>query len=129
MIYQNCLINLVTETFYHSIFNKVSHLFFSEKIWKPIACRQIFILLGPQKGLKHLRKAGFKTFGDYIDESYDNLGDSERLFAVIDSLNETMKRYSLEEIDHLTKPIREYNYIHIKQSNPYLQQPIKNVLK
>ena len=46
-------------------------LFLSEKIWKSIANKHPFILVGSYKTLDYLHKEGFKTFHPFIDESYD----------------------------------------------------------
>lgn len=120
-IYDNCLINLVTETWYHKIWSKRYHNFLSEKTWKPIVAKQIFIIIGPQYTLKYLKNNGFKTFDKYIDESYDNLNDNERLFAAVDSLNAAIKKYSIQELNDLTKDIREYNLELLKSGVPALQ--------
>ena len=46
-------------------------LFLSEKIWKSIANKHPFVLVGSYKTLDYLHKEGFKTFHPLIDESYD----------------------------------------------------------
>jgi hypothetical protein len=120
-IYNNCLINLVTETWYHKIWSNNYHNFLSEKTWKPIIAKQIFIIIGPQYTLKYLQQLGFKTFSEYLDESYDSLDDNKRLFAAIDSLNSAIKQYSLKELNDLTKHIREYNLDLFKSGIPELQ--------
>lgn len=127
-IYNTCLINLVTETWYHKIWSKKYHNFLSEKIWKPMVAKQIFILIGPQYSLKYLKDNGFKTFDKYIDESYDNLEDNERLFAAVDSLNAVMKKYTIQELSDLTKDIREYNLELLKSGVPALQPKLQSVL-
>ena len=56
----------------------------TEKTLRPIACGHPFILAGTPGILKYLRQYGFQTFGDYIDESYDDIQDPvQRLEAIV----------------------------------------------
>ena len=110
-IFNDCLINLVTETFYFGDFNNhSSELFITEKTVKAILSKQIFILIGPKGMLKKLKSMGITTFSDYIDESYDDEPDSTRLFKAIDTLKYTINNYSIEELNKLTLKIRNKNY-------------------
>jgi hypothetical protein len=43
----------------------------TEKTVRPIAARKPFVTFGPVHFLKRLRDMGFRTFGDFWDESYD----------------------------------------------------------
>lgn len=60
---------------YHSIiaesncFNQFAHL--TEKTAKPIMAQRVFVAFAGQHYLKSLRRLGFETFSDVIDESYD----------------------------------------------------------
>jgi hypothetical protein len=57
--------------------------FITEKTFKPIANLQPFIIVSTPFVLRALRYSGYKTFGDYIDESYDTIQDpDDRLRAV-----------------------------------------------
>lgn len=49
----------------------------TEKLAKPLLSRRIFVLFGAQHHLRNLRRLGFETFGDVIDESYDEIEDCE----------------------------------------------------
>lgn len=84
--------------------------FCSEKIFKPIACLQPFIVVGGQGSLARLRELGYKTFDGFIDESYDTLPTEQRLDAIIVALQKLKaiedKASWLENI----KPILEHNY-------------------
>jgi len=106
------LINIVTETHYHPIFQNYQHLFISEKLWKPIVCKQAFVVIGPQYTLKYLKSLGFKTFSCIINENYDNEDESTRLFSAIDALYEATQKYTLQEMDQMTRKIRKYNLKH-----------------
>lgn len=80
--YQNSLISVVTET-------NITHIFNTEKIFKPMVHRQPFIVVGPYKTLENLRSMGYKTFSEFWDESYDDIKDpTERLIKVVELCKE-----------------------------------------
>jgi len=114
-IYGRCLINLVTETFYLPIWNKIGHLFISEKTFKPIVAKQMFIIVGPKGTLQFLKNLGFKTFDNFIDESYDQMPDNIRIFKAIEELKKITKRYDLVDLEEKTRYIREYNHDRLKE--------------
>ena len=54
----------------------------SEKIFKPLAYFHPFVCIGSEGTCRYLQRAGFETFGNLWDESYDNiLDDLERYQA------------------------------------------------
>lgn len=65
--------------------------FISEKTWKPISNLQPFIMIGNVHSLKYLKELGFKTFGTFIDESYDEETDyvvrMQKIYKEIEKLN------------------------------------------
>jgi hypothetical protein len=99
---------LVTETCY---FQNKTHL--TEKIFKPIVLRMPFILAGCAYNLEYLRSYGFRTFGDYWDESYDTIEDPiKRLEAIVQTIK-TINQLTPDQqksmlLDML--PILEHNY-------------------
>ena len=99
---------LVTETCY---FQNKTHL--TEKIFKPIVLRMPFILVGCANNLEYLRSYGFKTFGDFWDESYDTIFDPiQRLDAIVKILKDISSMSLAEQQDMLVKmqPILDHNY-------------------
>ena len=96
--YERTFISVVTETLYEE-----DTLFNSEKIWKPIIMGHPFILLGNQYHLQWLRDQGFKTFGKWIDESYDT---EPRMEDRSNKIISELKRLGEMDIDQL-KGIRE----------------------
>jgi len=75
--------HIVTETVFY--YDKL-HL--TEKIFKPIASKQPFMLLAAPGNLAYLKSYGFKTFDSVIDESYDSIVDNDlRTEAVVDQLH------------------------------------------
>ena len=61
-------------------------MFLSEKIFKPIASRHPFMVMGNKDSLKKMREIGYRTFDNYIDQSYDGLPTHERLQKLIESI-------------------------------------------
>ena len=76
--YDITLLSVVTETRFY-----LNDVFNTEKIYKPIANRHPFIVVGPAKTLENLHNMGYKTFSDYFDESYDDIEDPvHRMFKI-----------------------------------------------
>ena len=77
--YQTSAFDVVLETLFDD-----TRLHLTEKTLRPIACGKPFILVSPPGCLRYLRDYGFETFGQYIDEGYDNIADPlDRLIAII----------------------------------------------
>ena len=87
-VYDKTWLSIITESSY---FHNENSVFLSEKTFKPIACMHPFIVVGAKHSLKYLRSLGFRTFEGFIDESYDNLEDNERMDAIIQSLHAVRK--------------------------------------
>jgi hypothetical protein len=92
--YKHCGIEVVLETLFDDC---RWHL--TEKILRPIACGKPFILMGTAGSLQYLRRYGFKTFGNVIDESYDQISNShDRMQAVIAEMQRIAKLNKCEKI-------------------------------
>ncbi len=107
---RSAFVNVVTETVFYE--NK-QHL--TEKIFKPIVAKMPFLLLAGARNLEYLRSYGFKTFGDYWDESYDLItNNSDRFDAVLDIL-ERLCSLPMHELVSMKKDMRgilEHNFNH-----------------
>ena len=117
-IYNNALINLITETYYFKQYNMVSEMFITEKTWKVFTAKQIPVIIGPKGILDKLRNFGFDMFDDLIDNSYDNEPDSTRLFSAINSMNQVIKNYNVEQFSKLTEKRRLENFKHMMNGLP-----------
>ena len=122
---------VVTETCY---WQTKTHL--TEKIFKPIVLRMPFILVGCVNNLEYLRSYGFKTFGNFWDESYDTIADPiSRMQAVTEILKDITTMSPEQQKDMLCdmQPILDHNYNlfnspnFIKQEWEYLKSSLKNV--
>lgn len=114
--YKNSYFSLVTETYFFGKFNderwEEKSVFFSEKIFKPIACKHPFILASTAHSLRYLRDLGYQTFHPFIDESYDLIKDDEsRLLAIVNEIEKLSKQTPEQWIEWMTnvKPIVEHN--------------------
>jgi hypothetical protein len=64
-LYRDSWLELVPETLYHGGY------YVTEKTTKPIATKTPFLTVSTQYYLEYLKKLGFRTFGNIIDEVYD----------------------------------------------------------
>jgi hypothetical protein len=108
-------LHIVSETFF---LNVDERMFFSEKIYKPMMHLQPFILFGQTGSLRALKAQGFKTFSDYIDESYDEIeDDASRFYTTLKSVKSFVKK-DKAEMHLLMKemiPILLHNYYNLQK--------------
>ena len=108
---RNSFVHVVTET---EFFKDKLHL--TEKVFKPIVAGQPFLLLAGAGNLAYLRSYGFRTFGDYWDESYDAETDpGKRVGDVVDIL-EKLAGMSYAEQVSMRKDMQhiiEHNFNHL----------------
>jgi hypothetical protein len=114
-LHLNTFVNVFTETLFEE-----DTIFLSEKIFKPLFCCQPFIVFGNPGTLEELQKIGFKTFGDFWDESYDKEIDfTKRLEKIIGIMKDLVKKTPTEllKITQQMDSILEHNYQHMIQSS------------
>lgn len=113
-MFKNSYFSLVTET----LFNESDGtIFFSEKIFKPIAMKHPFILVNAPGSLARLRELGYRTFETIIDESYDTINNhEERLKAIVNEVDRLSKLTPEEWIkwQEVAKEIVDHNYLVLK---------------
>ena len=106
----SALWHIVTETIYYD-----PKLHLTEKIFKPIVSRRPFILAAAPGNLAYLKSYGFRTFDQWIDESYDEETDHyiriEKITAEIQRLCE-LSPDALKQMHSEMKEILEYNHQH-----------------
>lgn len=61
-------------------------MFLSEKTFKVIACNHPFMIMGNKDSMRMMRKMGYKTFDNFIDQKYDSLPTHQRLQTIIESI-------------------------------------------
>jgi hypothetical protein len=113
--YNNTDIEIVLETLFDD-----DRLHLTEKILRPIACGQPFILISTPGSLEYLKSYGFKTFEGIIDETYDTVQDpEERLITAVHAMKTIVgwtKEQRQTNLDQLRR-IAEYNRQHFFSSN------------
>lgn len=105
--YQRCWFDVVLETVFDD-----SRLHLTEKILRPIACGKPFILVAPAGSLALLKRYGFKTFGEFIDESYDQEPDPVlRLEMIVRTMKQisAMSQTQRLQITHLSAQLARLN--------------------
>lgn len=110
-LYKNSLVNIITETYF---FSNIIHI--TEKTFKPIAFMQPFIMVGSYGSLKHVKEMGFKTFGEFWDESYDLEKDDVNRFTMVMSVIESIASWPEHvtiDFTYAVKDIVEYNLNHL----------------
>ena len=86
--------------------------FFTEKTFRPLGLCQPFIYVSNRGMLKKLKSYGFKTFDKWWDESYDDMGDNQRLEAILNLIKELNKK-SIKELSCMYEemiPILKHNF-------------------
>lgn len=109
--YKQSLISVVTESFFDTV------IFNTEKIWNPISYKHPFIIAGTPGTLKYLKSLGYKTFGEFWDESYDEVEDPVRRLQQITALCVSISHWTEKEkkdFFYKSMPITEHNYSLLK---------------
>jgi hypothetical protein len=110
-LWKSGLWHIVTETvFYHD------KLHLTEKIFKPIVAQRPFMLAAAPGNLAYLKGYGFRTFDQWIDESYDSIQDpDQRLQAIVDQVQRlcAMSDFDLREMHREMQPVLEHNFNHL----------------
>lgn len=109
-LYQQSFLQVVSET----VCNYPA-VFLSEKSIKPIVNKRPFVIIGPAGSLLNLQNLGFKTFGQFWDESYDLLDSPEERIVAVANLIENICNYSVSELQDLCikmSDVLNYNFYH-----------------
>ncbi len=112
--YENTCFELVTETLGGGVTDDGDDSFYlTEKTIKPIAMGHPFIILSTKHFLKNLRGLGFKTFGDFVDESYDECDNVNDRVEIISKELERLNITESKKFYNDTRAICEYNQNHL----------------
>lgn len=118
-------IQVISETYFY---DEYPTLFVSEKTFKSIASSQPFIIMGNKNSLVELKKLGYKTFGDFWDESYDSMEGCERMDAIIqllkdiDSIDNKLEWFSaMKDILEHNKNVITNNFVN---ETPYVYDKV-----
>ena len=102
--YLDTYFSLVTETVF-----EYPYSFRTEKIWKPIAIGHPFIAVANAGYYRDLHALGFQTFGNIIDESFDQIdSNQERLARIVNVVNDLCQQ-DLPSFITATQDVCKYN--------------------
>lgn len=87
--------HLVLETLYDA--EQSGGAFLTEKTFKPIRHAQPFVIFGTVNSLTTLRKLGYQTYDDVLDNSYDGEIDNTKRFKKTLNAMEKLNRSNLHE--------------------------------
>lgn len=103
--YNDTKFSLISETNDNNI-----EVFMTEKIWKAIIAKHVFVVHGNLGYLEKLKALGFKTFTDCFDESYDQEEDKDkRIEKIIKTCDEVNKK-DWKMLYAQTRDTRQHNY-------------------
>lgn len=105
--YIDTYFTVVTETLIHH-----DNVFITEKTFKPLLAGHPFIVLSSPGHYKELHSLGFKTFGDFIDESFDSEPDINRRIAMISKEIQKLCQSDLDKFLLNCQSICRYNQQH-----------------
>jgi hypothetical protein len=112
--YQKSLVSIVTETNFYD-----SAVSLTEKSFKPAKEMHPFIIAGVSGAIKGMHELGFKTFGEFWDEGYDDIKDHTERMREIMKVIAAIGSWSDEQIIDFrrrVKPILEHNYLVIRNA-------------
>ena len=109
-LYLETFFSVVSETLFEQ-----EAIFLSEKVAKPLLNLHPFIVMSTPYTLKKLRELGFKTFGSFIDETYDEVEDNKKRVELIFKELDKIRTTPMDELKTWWKsivPILEHNQKH-----------------
>lgn len=104
-IYRRCDYTVICETL-----GQGNTFFFSEKTTKPLFAKRVFLLFGTKDFLLNLRKLGFATFDNIIDESYDQEADSLARYAKVFEQVEQLAKQDPKQVYSQVADRLEHNH-------------------
>jgi len=118
-VYQQCAVNIVTETIYDTTPGIIS-----EKTLMAFAAKQVPLLIGHRGIVNDCRELGFDMFDDVIDNSFDQLPNNIRLETALElNKNKILQGIDLSLLDHRLE--HNKNYL-LNQFPTWMQQRFRS---
>jgi len=93
--YHKAYCNIVTET-------SMTREFISEKIWKPIAAGQLFLVVGSQHTCRFLEDLGFYTFEkELYDDEPDHVKRIQKVVNIVSNKRGNVRQWWLDNLDKI----------------------------
>jgi hypothetical protein len=122
--YTDTWFSVVTETIFD-----YPHTFRTEKIWKPILMGHPFVVAANRGYLRDLRRVGFQTFENLIDERYDEIDcPSQRIKCIIDVVADISKN-GAAEFWTASRDVCKYNQQHLVEYNQHQRAALPAALE
>jgi hypothetical protein len=99
-LYYNSYIDVITMANSYSTEDS-PRVYIDEKLYKSFACMKPFLIVGQYRTLETLKKLGFKTFSEWIDESYDTEVEYDVRMTKIHNEIKRLSEFSIKEMDEL----------------------------
>lgn len=115
--YLDTYFSLVTETVFDYPYS-----FRTEKIWKPIAIGHPFVVATNCGYYRDLHNLGFKTFGNLIDESFDQIDNDQQRIERIANVVTDLCKQDLQSFVTAAKEVCEYNQQHLATTSLQVEQ-------
>jgi hypothetical protein len=107
MWYNDTCFSVVIESFNGQRLNAETPVFLTEKVFKPIAGYQPFVVVGGAGILAYLKSQGFETYDNLFDESYDTEIDLDKK---LDIIARNIENYVKQPYDALTLEKTKHNF-------------------
>ena len=114
--YRDTYFSLVTETVAEHPWP-----FRTEKIAKPLAVGHPFIVASSSGYYRDLRRLGFQTFGNVIDESFDSIENHQDRMDRIIAVVQDLCQQDLDSFQKECYTVCKYNQQHLQELAPRLQ--------
>ena len=120
--YKNTWFTLVSETVFESPAS-----FRTEKFYKPVLAGHPFIVCANRGFYRDLKNLGYKTYSDWIDESFDTIDDGQQRIERLVEQIAWLITQDLPKFWEETRAVRLYNQqhalaIHSSQQDTFTQQ-------
>lgn len=114
-VFKDTFLCVVGETYVSN-----GYAYFTEKTIKPILYERPFISYGNTGTLKYLRDFGFRTFGEFWDESYDEAKDYNEKLDKIENIIHRIANMSVVDLNQMYQqmmPVVKHNKNLLKQTD------------
>lgn len=115
--YIDTYFSLVTETVFDYAYS-----FRTEKIWKPVAMGHPWIAVANQGYYRDMHNLGFKTFGNLIDESFDQIPGSQQRIERIATVVEDLCKQDLTQFLAAAQETCKYNQQHYAEMRVHVRK-------
>jgi hypothetical protein len=120
-VYENSWYSIVSET------SPAETSFLTEKTAKALYSQRIFVLFGGYRTLAQLKELGYRTFGDLIDESYDEIWDDRKRWDRAWQTVESLAQLNPQLLYSQAQEILTHNYQLIRNIE-HRHRPIQNFI-